>query len=82
MDQQLRSIVMPKPPTTGTAQISFPISDKLLQGGVSELDSGSNFFNLNSASICHLDDVNNLRQLTSNYLHNYFVNVPNLCGGG
>ena len=59
-------------------------------GGSFQQCIGANFFNLNSASFCHLDDVDNLLHNPSINLHNNVsilpcsgvVGSPNSCGTG
>lgn len=40
------------------------------------------FFNINSASFGHLDDVNNLMKLTSKCMLNEAIKLPNRCVSG
>lgn len=44
-------------------------------GHACESETGVPFFNLNSGSFCHLDDMNNLVQLSTNDMHNTPVNM-------
>lgn len=43
------------------------------------MDAGPDYFNLNLAFFCHLDDVENLLQISSNFMHNYSSNLACPC---